>query len=73
MILDTSRPISSASSSSEDSIDREKALPEPPYHVSSAGKKRMTVYFVSFLAMFSPLCSNIYFPALDVIALVRPV
>lgn len=46
--------------------------PEPaPYHVFSLAKKRQLVYIVSFGALFSPLSSNIYFPAQDQIAEVR--
>lgn len=37
---------------------------EPPYHVFSRGRKRQMVYIVSLAALFSPLSSNIYFPAL---------
>jgi hypothetical protein len=51
-----------------DSIASEKTLPDLPYHVFGKSKKRIIVYFVSFLAMLSPLSSNIYFPALDAIA-----
>ena len=41
---------------------------EPPYHVFSSRKKRLLVFVVAMAALFSPLSSNIYFPALDDIA-----
>jgi hypothetical protein len=41
---------------------------DPPHHVFSKKKKKQLVYLVSLAAMFSPLSSNIYFPALDTIA-----
>ena len=40
----------------------------PPYHVFSSRKKRLLVFIVSMAGLFSPLSSNIYFPALDDIA-----
>ncbi|KAE9370433.1 MFS general substrate transporter [Stipitochalara longipes BDJ] len=48
-------------------IDDEK-LPEPPYHVFSLAKKKQMVYIVSLAGLFSPLSSNIYFPALGQIS-----
>ncbi|KAL1983994.1 hypothetical protein VTN96DRAFT_9679 [Rasamsonia emersonii] len=36
----------------------------PPYHVFSRSRKKQMVYIVSLAALFSPLSSNIYFPAL---------
>jgi hypothetical protein len=41
---------------------------DPPNHVFNRAKKKRLVYLVSLAAMFSPLSSNIYFPALDTIA-----
>ncbi|KAI6709328.1 hypothetical protein JHW43_008142 [Diplocarpon mali] len=46
----------------------EKDLPEPPYHVFSLARKKQLVYIVSLAGLFSPLSSNIYFPALGNIA-----
>ncbi|KAH8676592.1 major facilitator superfamily domain-containing protein [Tricladium varicosporioides] len=46
----------------------EKELPEPPYHVFTLAKKKQLVYIVSLAGLFSPLSSNIYFPALGRIA-----
>jgi hypothetical protein len=43
---------------------------DPPHHVFNRKKKKLLVYLVSLAAMFSPLSSNIYFPALDTIATV---
>jgi hypothetical protein len=43
---------------------------DPTHHVFSRAKKKRLVYLVSLAAMFSPLSSNIYFPALDTISLV---
>ena len=45
---------------------------DPPHHVFDRKKKKRLVYLVSLAAMFSPLSSNIYFPALDTIAKVLP-
>ncbi|KAH9204150.1 major facilitator superfamily domain-containing protein, partial [Leptodontidium sp. 2 PMI_412] len=42
--------------------------PEPPYHVFTLAKKKQLVYIVSLAGLFSPLSSNIYFPALGQIA-----
>ncbi|KAF2085890.1 MFS general substrate transporter [Saccharata proteae CBS 121410] len=49
---------------------RQKALSEqkPPYHVFDHRRKRLLVYIVSLAGLFSPLSSNIYFPALGAIA-----
>jgi hypothetical protein len=49
----------------------DKPLPEPPYHVFTLAKKKQVVYIVSAAAIFSPLSSNIYFPALGQISVVR--
>ncbi|KAK4220308.1 major facilitator superfamily domain-containing protein [Rhypophila decipiens] len=46
----------------------EKPLPEPPYHVFTRKEKWALVYIVSLAGLFSPLSSNIYFPALGAIA-----
>ncbi|KAJ5192044.1 uncharacterized protein N7498_011029 [Penicillium cinerascens] len=42
--------------------------PEAPYHVLSNKQKWNLVIFVSLAASFSPLSSNIYFPAIDTIS-----
>lgn len=49
----------------------EKPLTEPPYHVFTRKEKWALVYIVSLAGLFSPLSSNIYFPALGAIADVR--
>jgi hypothetical protein len=49
----------------------DKPLPEPPYHVFTLAMKKQLVYIVSAAAIFSPLSSNIYFPALGQISKVR--
>lgn len=41
---------------------------EQPYHVLSTKKKWNLVIFVSLAGAFSPLSSNIYFPAIDTIS-----
>ncbi|THV47314.1 hypothetical protein BGAL_0319g00050 [Botrytis galanthina] len=43
-------------------------LEQPPYHIFSMAKKRQLVYIVSLAGLFSPLSSNIYFPALKEIS-----
>ena len=59
---------------SKASIDiLEKKLPEPPYHVFSLAKKKQLVYIVSLAGLFSPVSSNIYFPALGQISKVRTI
>jgi len=45
---------------------------DPPKHVLSGANKKRLVYLVSLAAMFSPLSSNIYFPALPTISEVYP-
>jgi hypothetical protein len=57
-------------SSASSSYNLDKALPEPPYHVFTLAKKKQLVYIVSLAGLFSPLSSNIYFPALGQIATV---
>ncbi|KAJ5359499.1 uncharacterized protein N7496_011912 [Penicillium cataractarum] len=42
--------------------------PRPPYHILSYKQKWNLVIFVSLAASFSPLSSNIYFPAIDAIS-----
>lgn len=63
-------PESSRSSSDASQYVLEKNLPNPPYHVFSMARKKQLVYIVSLAGLFSPLSSNIYFPALGDIALV---
>lgn len=41
---------------------------DPPHHILRRSKKKRLVYLVSLAAVFSPLSSNIYFPALTAIA-----
>jgi hypothetical protein len=52
----------------DDDLEREASSPpaatEPPYHVFSRSRKKQMVYIVSLAGLFSPLSSNIYFPAL---------
>ena len=57
-----------SSASSSYSLDKE--LSPPPYHVFTLAKKKQLVYIVSLAGLFSPLSSNIYFPALGQIATV---
>lgn len=52
-------------------ISSGKSLPDPPYHVFTRSQKKALVYIISLAGLFSPLSSNIYFPALDSIALVN--
>ena len=67
-----SSPRTVHSSSDCSSRQRATSVPsDPPYHVFSLFKKRQMVLIVSIGAMFSPLTSNIYFPALDDVADVR--
>jgi len=51
----------------------EKITNEEPYHVFTRRKKWQLVLIVSLAGLFSPLSSNIYFPALGAIAQVRGV
>lgn len=46
----------------------ESELFDPPHHILNRSKKKRLVYLVSLAAVFSPLSSNIYFPALTAIA-----
>ncbi|KAJ5819436.1 hypothetical protein N7474_005027, partial [Penicillium riverlandense] len=51
------------------SINLESQMrPPPPYHVFTRTRKLQMVCIVSLAAIFSPLSSNIYFPALGVIS-----
>lgn len=68
---DTSSRPDYVRSSASSSYSLDKALPEPPYHVFTLAKKKQLVYIVSLAGLFSPLSSNIYFPALGQIATVR--
>lgn len=60
----TEEVLSSASST----YTLEKQLPDPPYHIFTLAKKKQLVYIVSLAGLFSPLSSNIYFPALGQIS-----
>jgi hypothetical protein len=42
--------------------------PDPPHSIFTRKQKKMLVYIVSMAAIFSPLSSNIYFPAVDTIS-----
>ncbi|KAH8810812.1 major facilitator superfamily domain-containing protein [Xylogone sp. PMI_703] len=55
-------------SSLQSSASSIKPQPEPPYHIFTTSKKKQLVYIVSLAGLFSPLSSNIYFPALKQIA-----
>jgi len=68
---DTSSRPDYVRSSASSSYSLDKALPEPPYHVFTLAKKKQLVYIVSLAGLFSPLSSNIYFPALGQISTVR--
>lgn len=68
---DTSSRPDYITSSASSLYSLDKALPEPPYHVFTLAKKIQLVYIVSLAGLFSPLSSNIYFPALGQIATVR--
>ncbi|OCL08714.1 florfenicol exporter [Glonium stellatum] len=60
------------STQSSTPVDPEKTdetpINEPPYHILTPRQKKQLVYIVSLAGLFSPLSSNIYFPALDTIA-----
>ncbi|KAJ5512808.1 Major facilitator superfamily domain general substrate transporter [Penicillium fimorum] len=52
-----------------ESINLESQAPvSPPYHVFPRSRKLLMVIIVSLAAIFSPLSSNIYFPALTDVA-----
>lgn len=55
-------------SEKEEEDNSQSASTETPYHVFALGKKKRLVYIVSLAGLFSPLSSNIYFPALNTIA-----
>ncbi len=55
----------------ESNYSLEKNLPQPPYHIFTPSKKKQMVYTVSLAGLFSPLSSNIYFPALGQISRVQ--
>ncbi|CZS95425.1 related to synaptic vesicle transporter SVOP and related transporters (major facilitator superfamily) [Rhynchosporium agropyri] len=57
-----------SSSTDKSPCSSEKAVTEPPYHVFTLAQKKQMTYIVSLAALFSPLSSNIYFPALGRIA-----
>lgn len=65
-LADTSNP--STTEVSTTPLCLQKTLPEVPHHVFDRRQKRWMVYIVSFAGLFSPLSSNIYFPALGNIA-----
>lgn len=72
--VDTSPSLSAKDSKqletpSSDSINLESQIPPPPpYHVFTRPRKLQMVCIVSLAAIFSPLSSNIYFPALGAIS-----
>ena len=41
---------------------------KPPYHISTPRQKKLLVYIVSLISLFSPLSAYIYLPALHTIA-----
>lgn len=59
-------PPCTADSSSSKDLEKGPDSPaeSPPYHVFSRSRKKQLVYIISLAALFSPLSSNIYFPAL---------
>ncbi|KAF7713215.1 Uncharacterized protein PECH_001612 [Penicillium ucsense] len=61
------KQIPSSSPSSSD-LESQTPSPAPVYHVFSRTQKLCMVYIVSLAAIFSPLSSNIYFPALGLIS-----
>ena len=58
---------SNPSSVLEDSLEAQQLSP-PVYHIFSRSRKLEMVVIVSVAAIFSPLSSNIYFPALGAIS-----
>ena len=52
----------------DDGSSNEIESHSPPYHALSRRSKKRLVYLVSLAAMFSPLSSNIYFPAMNTIS-----
>lgn len=67
----TEKANESSPAPSESKDVESQAPPPPPYHIFSRARKRQMVYIVSVAALFSPLSSNIYFPALGRISRVR--
>jgi len=61
-------PSTASISSASSACSLKKNISEPPYHVFSRSKKKQLVYIVSLAGLFSPLSSNIYFPALGQIS-----
>ncbi|KAF8866836.1 MFS general substrate transporter [Acephala macrosclerotiorum] len=61
-------PSDSIKSSASSTYSLDKKLPDPPYHIFTLAKKKQLVYIVSLAGLFSPLSSNIYFPALGQIS-----
>ena len=59
-----------ATSSMEDNDlrDVEASIAEPPYTVFTASQKRFIVFMASWAGFFSPVSSQIYFPALNTLA-----
>ncbi|KAI2794130.1 hypothetical protein POX_a00720 [Penicillium oxalicum] len=55
-------------SSDSSDLESQSSLSTPVYHVFSRSQKLRMVYTVSLAAIFSPLSSNIYFPALALIS-----
>ncbi|KAK3497201.1 MFS general substrate transporter [Neurospora hispaniola] len=48
--------------------NNDPGLPEPPYHVFTKKEKWLVTSIIAVAGLFSPLSSNIYFPALGAIA-----
>jgi MFS family permease len=67
-LIDQSDLISPDMSESDSETLPELPDPQPPYHILSNKQKWNLVIFVSLAASFSPLSSNIYFPAIDAIS-----
>lgn len=60
------------SATPSNSVDPESQIPSPPpYHVFTRSRMLQIVCIVSMGAIFSPLSSNVYFPALGAISKVR--
>ncbi|KAJ6072406.1 hypothetical protein N7467_010491 [Penicillium canescens] len=62
------KDISTPSTPAESLNLEAQAAKPPPYHVFTRSRKLQMVIIVSFAAIFSPLSSNIYFPALSEIS-----
>lgn len=62
-------PLSSPPSTLVESAEISRSpAPEPPYHILTKAQKWRLVFFVSLAGAFSPLSSNIYFPAIQTIS-----